>query len=229
MTKNILLASVAALALSVGGVASAAGQHPAAHAKMTNAKAQFKGANRALTVLYDQNSDSQGYADISQNFESSYDVYDAQGSDDFTVPSGSTWTVKEVDVTGLYFNGFGLATSEHVAFYKASKKGPKKLVAEFDVAGDDDGIGNFVITLPGKGAKLKSGHYYVSVVANMDFAAGGEWGWATRVTKVGDSAKWQNPGNGFSTGCTKWKDEQTCLGGVGGPDHMFTLRGKSKK
>ena len=56
----------------------------------------------------------------------------------------------------------------------------------------------------------------------------GEWGWATRNTQVGTAAQWQNPGDGFGTGCTSWADEQDCLGDVGGPDHMFTLRGKSK-
>jgi hypothetical protein len=231
MRKTLLL-SVAALALCAGGASAGTTKHPVAHAQLNHAKAQFKTANRALTVLYDQNSDSQGYADISQNFESTFDAYDAQGSDDFTVPDGATWKVSEVDVTGLYFNGPGLANSENVFFYKASKKGgPKKVVAEFDnVVGDDDGIGDFVINLGKKGAKLKAGHYFVSVQVNMDYDSGqiGEWGWATRNTQVGTAAQWQNPGDGFGTSCTSWADEQDCLGDTSGPDHMFTLRGKSK-
>jgi hypothetical protein len=230
MRTTLLLASVAALALCAGG-ASAGTTHPVAHAKMNHAKAQFKTSNRALDVLYDQNSDSQGYSDISQNFESSFDAYDSQGSDDFTVPSGAKWKITEVDVTGLYFNGPGPAVSENVFFYKADKKSgvPGKIVAEFDnVVGDDDGIGDFVINLGKKGAKLKAGNYFVSVQANMDFSVGGEWGWATRNTQVGTAAQWQDPGDGFATGCTSWSDEQVCLGSVGGPDHMFTLRGKSK-
>ena len=230
MTKTVLLASVAALALCVGGAASAAPKHPTVSAKTTHSKAQFKGVNRALDVLYDQNSDLQGYSDISQNFESSFDAYDSQGADDFVVPDGAKWVIKEVDVSGLYFNGPGLANSENVFFYKSTKKGlPKKLMAEFDnVSGSDDGIGDFVINLGKKGAGLKSGHYFVSVQANMDFSAGGEWGWSTRNTQVNDPAAWQDPGDGFGTGCTTWADEQDCLGDVGGPDHMFTLRGKSK-
>lgn len=235
MKKTVLMASVAALALCVGGTAFAAGQqHPVMHAKNTHAKAQFKTANRALTVLYDQNSDAEGYSDVSQNFESSLDAYDAQGSDDFTVPDGATWKITEVDVSGLYFKGSGpasgVASSENVFFYKAAKKGgPKKIVAEFDnVVGDDDGTGNFVINLGKKGAKLKAGNYYVSVQANMDFGTAGEWGWSTRNTQVGNPALWQDPGDGFGTGCTTWSDEQDCLGDLGGPDHMFTLRGKSK-
>jgi hypothetical protein len=234
MKKTVLLASVAALALCVGGAASAAPKHPTVAAKTTSSKAQFKAANRALSVLYDQNSDSEGYADISQNFESTFDQYDSQGADDFTVPEGSKWVIKEVDVTGLYFNGPGLARSENVFFYKTNRSGKKlNLVAEFDeVAGTDDGVGNFVMNLGKDGARLKQGHYYVSVQANMDFQVGGEWGWATRNTQEGNFALWQNPGDGFGTGCTTWSQENVCLenGGVivAGPDHMFTLRGKAK-
>jgi len=229
MTKTVLLASVAALALCVGGAASAAPKHPTVSAKTTHSKAQFKGANRALDVLYDQNSDLQGYSDISQNFESSFDAYDSQGSDDFTVPDGAKWRVKEVDVSGLYFNGPGPANSENVFIYKANAHGvPGRLKAEFDnVSGSDDGVGDFVINL-GNGAKLKAGHYFVSVQANMDFGVGGEWGWSTRNTQVGSPAAWQDPGDGFGTGCTSWANERDCLGDVGGPDHMFTLRGKNK-
>jgi hypothetical protein len=234
MKKTMLLASVAALALCVGGVASAASNHhPVAVAKTTGNHAKFKTANRALSVLYDQNSDSEGYSDVSQNFESSLDAYDSQGADDFTVPKGDTWVVKEIDVSGLYFNGPGLANSENVFFYKATGKGPKTLVAEFNkVSGDDDGFGNFVINLGKKGAKLGHGHYYVSVQANMDFSPNGEWGWATRITQAGSVAMWQDPGDGLATGCTTWAQENICLENdgtvVAGPDHMFTLRGRSK-
>ncbi|HWA89963.1 MAG TPA: hypothetical protein VG889_08000 [Rhizomicrobium sp.] len=234
MNKTILLASVAALALCAGG-ASAAGQHPVAHAPMTHGAAKFKTADRTLSVLYDQNDDAQGFSDTSQNFESSLDAYDNQGADDFTVPDGVTWKVSEVDVSGLYFKGSGpasgVASSENVTFYKGTKKGPKTQIASVTATGDDDGLGNFVISL-GKHntVKLKPGHYWVSVQANMDFFTAGQWGWATRNTQGGIApAMWQNPGGGFGLGCTTWSKEQDCLGDQGGVDHMFTLRGKVKE
>ena len=232
MNKSILLASVAALALCASG--ASAGQHPVTHAPMTHGAAKFKTANRAATVLYDQNDDPEGFSDTSQNFESTFDAYDNQGSDDFVVPSGTSWKISEVDVTGLYYKGSGPASgpanSENVFFYKAKKGEPKKLVAEVDnVVGDDDGLGDFVIKLSKKDAvKLKSGTYFVSVQANMDFSTAGQWGWGTRNTQVGSPAQWQNPNGGFGTGCDSWSDEAACLGGTAGPDHMFTLRGKAK-
>jgi hypothetical protein len=228
MTKTVLLASAAVLALSMGS-ASAAGHHPALNGKAT-AQSKIahwgKAANRAATVLYDQNDDSQGYADVSQNFESTFDAYDAQGADDFVVPKGSTWKVTEVDVSGLYFNGSGPADSLDVVFYKDSKGVPGKAVKTISGASYTDvGFGSFVIDL-GKGAKLKKGKYWVSVVANMAFLVGGEWGWSTRNTMGGNHpAQWQNPGGGFGL-CSTWCERDTAIGG--GIDNMFTLRGKAK-
>lgn len=226
MTKTLLLGAAAALAFSVGG-ASAAAHHGLA---MTAKGAMITIHAPKTKTLVDQNDDSQGYSDISQNFESSLDAYDAQGSDDFTVPKNTTWTVTEVDVTGLYFNGTGPARDENVTFYSDKKGKPGKIVKEVTVAGTDTG-GSFAINLGKKGVKLTAGKYWVSVQANMDYASAttGEWGWATRIDANGNNAQWQNPGDGFATGCTKWSDEQTCLGGVGGPDHMFALLGSAKK
>jgi hypothetical protein len=232
MTKTVLLASAAALALSIGG--ASAHPAPALHGKATASSKVVhwnKGVNRAASVLYDQNDDSQGYADVSQNFESSLDAYDAQAADDFVVPKGATWKVTEVDVSGLYFNGSGPANSLHVQFYKNKKGKPSgSPVADLDgLSYTDVGFGSFVIDLGKKGVKLKKGKYFVSVQANLNFSGGGEWGWSTRVDQAGKApAQWQNPGDGFGTGCTTWAEEQTCLGGIGGIDHMFTLRGKSK-
>lgn len=230
MTKTALLAASAVLALSAGGASAAS--HPAATSAHSGkfAHAYLLHSPKGLKTLYDQNDDSQGYADVSDNFDSgSFDSYDDQGADDFTVPSGSTWTVKEVDVSGLYFNGYGPSDGQTVSFYKDKKGKPGKQVATMQTNGADDGFGNFAISLGKKGVKLKSGTYWVSVQANMNFSSGaGEWGWATRNTQNGNAAMWQNPGDGFATGCTKWSPEAACLGGVAGPDHMFALKGKSK-
>ena len=76
--------------------------------------------------------------------------------------------------------------------------------------------------------KLKGGKngttYWVSVVANLDFLAGGEWGWENRTTTNGGAAQWQNPGGGFGV-CPTWGDENVCIPDGQG-DHMFTIRGK---
>ena len=53
------------------------------------------------------------------------------GADDFKVPSGHTWKVSTVDVTGQYRYSGGSADTANVAFYKSTKKGlPGKLKAD---------------------------------------------------------------------------------------------------
>ena len=160
MRKTMLLASVAALALCVGGASAGTTHHPVAQAKISHAKAQFKTSNRALDVALRSEQRLPGALcrRLAETSRSSLDAYDSQGADDFTVPDGATWKVSEVDVTGLYFNGPGPAVSENVFFYKADKKsgGVKSSWRNSDnVVGDDDGIlGDFVISLGKKGAKL---------------------------------------------------------------------------
>lgn len=93
------------------------------------------------------------------------------------------------------------------------------------LVGSDD-AGSFAILLPKKLA-LGPGLYWVSVVPNLDFDTGGEWGWEGNTTINGDSAMWENPGNGFGTGCTSWESYDVCFGY--GQDEMFELKGTSKR
>lgn len=217
MKKTQLLAAAAVLALT-SGVSLAAAPSVAG-----------KGAVKALSgvktdaVLYSQNDNDGGTGVTSQNFEATFDAYDNSGADDFKVPKGSTWIVSSVDVTGVYYNGSGPAASEHVTFYANAGGLPGAAVADFPAAAGSDSSGSFSIPVK---AKLKKGTYWVGVSANLDFQAGGQWGWEIRSVQAGNAAAWQNPGGGFGVGCTTWDALQTCLGF--GPDFMFALNGKAK-
>ena len=122
MKKTLFLAAAAAFAMS----AQAAG--PGATSAGTGAKASP--GNSPLATLYDQNSDDNGVGIVSQNFEATFDAYDAQGADDFTVPSGKVWTVTSVQATGVYFNGAGPCDSVNVTFYKNKNGKPGGVVAD---------------------------------------------------------------------------------------------------
>jgi len=224
MKKMLLLAAAAAFAMS----ATAAG--PGASSAGTGAKAGVKPAQGPDATLYDQNNNSTGIGIVSQNFEATFDAYDAQGADDFQVPSGECWKITEVDVSGVYFNGSGPASSVHVTFYKQKAGAPNEsgIIADFPAIVPVDSAGSFTIALPSAVKAKSNKKYWVSVAANLDFQVGGEWGWDTNASQAGTAAMWKNPGGGFATGCSAYTDLNTCIPSGEGPDYMFALKGKSK-
>jgi hypothetical protein len=162
----------------------------------------------------------------SQNFEPEFDVYDSQGADDFIVPGGEVWIVRQIDVIGTYGEGTGPARSENVVFYRDEGGSPgPKINAYPELVGEDRDWGAFLIALPSP-LKLRPGHYWLSVQANMDFSTGGQWGWWTNGVRRGARASWKNPGGGFGVGCQHYEVMRHCIGRSGeGPDFMFAVYG----
>jgi hypothetical protein len=184
-------------------------------------------------TLFDNNNNDSGAPVVSQNFESEFAAYDSEDAGSFTVPAGQTWKVNEVLVTGQYFAGSGPATSENVRFYANQGQLPGIAAkAYLGLVGVDNGSGSFDITLPTAitftgGPSGGSGKtYWMSVVANMDFLSGGEWGWEGS-TNTGFAAAWRNPADGFGAGCTSFATESNCVGGQTG-SKMFALIGVEK-
>jgi hypothetical protein len=176
-------------------------------------------------VLYDQNDSDGGTASVSQDFETANDPFDNASADDFVVPAGG-WTITGVDATGLYFNGAGPSDSFSVTFYSDAGGVPGAVVnAQSGLSyTDTTGLGSPSINLATP-VNLSAGTYWVSIVSRMDFPVGGEWGWEDRTTQSGSMSAWENPGDGFGSGCTTWTPKLTCIPTAGGPDFMFRLRG----
>ncbi len=216
---------LAAGLMLVGGALGSAQAASGAHRPTGVVHSQVR-ANPASVAgtLHDQNSDDNGIGISSQNFESAFDAYDDQGADDFKIGLGHIWKIKVVNVTGVYYNGSGPAVSENVTIYKNSGGFPGAVMASQTITGLDTG-GSFSITLA-PAVTLNSGKYWISVQANMDFNVGGQWGWETRNTQYRLGAEWQNPGDGFSTGCTTYTNLLTCIPSGEGPDFMYSLVGK---
>ena len=116
MKKVPFLLLVVGLMLSVGLTFAATPEkgHSARKVKKINKLPAPVAPN---VVLYDQYDNAGGTSLVAQDFESSFDAYDAEGADDFVVPSGETWNVDEVDILGVYFNGPGPSDSFHVFIY----------------------------------------------------------------------------------------------------------------
>lgn len=208
-------------ALAVGGAASSAAAHPVLSSAGFAVKHVFHTFHGAAKTLYSQNSNDSGVGLVSDNFTSgSFTSYDDSGADDFIVPSGKTWKIKVVDVTGVYFNGSGPATSENVTFYNDNNGVPGSVVKAYTGLSCVDSSGSFSCKI--KKTKLKAGHYWVAVVANMNFSGGaGEWGWEGNTVINNDPAQWENPGGGFGV-CPTWGSNSTCLGY--NQDDMFDLK-----
>lgn len=221
--KHTILAAAALLASSLAAAAPTA----EGHGKVVAPPVE------EWHTLYSQNGTDSGIGIVSQNFESSFDIYDARAADDFNIPSGQIWKIKEVDVTGVYFNGAGPAKSVNLTFYRAKNGLPGAVLK--DIVGHsagDNGTGSFMIELqPTEYAvccKVGPRRLFVSVQANMDFSVGGEWGWENQTTVVGAPAVWENPGDGFATGCTTYAQETSCIPDGQG-DHMFTIKGTTRR
>lgn len=217
MSKIVLLAAASVIALCAACAVSTAAP------KFTTYSGKY-GPSERTHILYSQNSNDAGSAINSQNYTSGNTQYNNQGADDFVIPKGQSWRITEVDVTGLYFNGTGPATSVNVLFYKNMNGKPGNAVTNGTFTNLNGTSGpNFALVLPGKGLKLKAGRYWVSVIENADEFYQGEWGWEVSTLRHGKQAMWQNPGGGFSN-CTTWGTIENCVGSPG-PDLMFALRG----
>lgn len=231
MTGRISLlatVSISVLALSVGGAAAGERKLPATHVR--GEVHRVIAASPGSITLYDQNSDDSDAGILSTNF-TDFDSFDSYGADDFTVPVGHKWKIRQIEVSGSYAAGdgnAGPAASESVFFYRDNHGLPGELVAKCEQIKGKDNQGSFAIKLP-KSCKvvLKSGNrYWISVFANMDIACCGQWNWSTRDGQNGKPAAWENPGGGFRI-CPVWEHMITCMGDAGeGPDFRFALKGK---
>lgn len=174
MNKAMLLSAAAALAILSGGAPTAAKQP----------------VHQPSKVLWDQNSNF-GYGVVSDNFSAGFSSYDSAAADDFVVPNGQSWRITEVDVTGVYYNGSGPASSEVVVFYGNTGNGKPGHVRQGPYAVHcNDNAGSFKCILP-ESARLRSGTWWVTVVANCDFTGCGQWGWMTNTVVHGNAAVWE--------------------------------------
>ena len=179
------------------------------------------------TVLYDQydNFATEEPVNIpSQDAETALDFFDSQAADDFIVPAGQTWQVTDVDVLGEY-DSTGPAASFHVFFYENGADDLPGILVASRLENPYTGSSDFVITLT-EPVTLPQGHYWVSVQARQDITQAGFWLWHNRTIQSNAGAAWQNPGNGFGTGCVIWVRKIACaLLGETAPDQVFRLIG----
>ena len=163
-----------------------------------------------LTVLYDQTAGTTTSGTASQDFGTANDIYDCQAADDFTVPAGG-WTIRQV-IAGGFYSAAGPAAGFNIYFYPdaAEVPGATPVYSALSQPYTYDGT-YFTIQLITE-AVLPAGTYWLSVQARMDFDPGGQWYWFQSTGTYGNEAQWQNPNDGFGSGCTTWGGITTCNG-----------------
>jgi hypothetical protein len=208
MNGKLSLLSAAVL-LALAGSNTDAAQRPTVSGKGVAAPHHFK---RPLgsTVLYDQTNLSSLSGIVSQNFSSVNAAFDASAADDFVVTDASGWTVSEVDLTAVYFNGSGPADSFDITFYNDAGGAPGSVACTAPASSYTAAGNSFTIPLSSP-CSLAAGTYWVGAVANMNFSPGGEFGWVYYTGAGGAPSMWENPGGGFGTPCTSWGDFPTCF------------------
>ncbi len=178
------------------------------------------------TTLYNQTANwSLGLSSV-QNFEAAYDVYDAEGADDFVVTWADGWNIEQVGAIAGYWGATpgGPAASINLALYSDGSGLPGSAICTYmNNPYTDDGAGNFLMDFSGSPCYLPAGTYWVSLQGNLDFAVGGQFGWGTETVQTGAEGVWQNPGDGFGNGCTSWTPRSGC--GYLELDYSFLLNG----
>lgn len=158
----------------------------------------------------------------SQDFEEEFDEFDTQAADDFMITADGT--ICQIEISGEFFAGSAGFTADPdgmviMEIWDDAGGLPGTMIYSESFNGasvtDSNNIGIFTL-VPTGGPELVAGTtYWLSIVAQLSFTLGGQWGWNVSDDGFGNFWAWQNPGDGFGFGCTTWSDGMTCNNFVG--------------
>lgn len=189
-------------------------------------------AQEAEEILHDQFDNAGPVSTSSQDFwPNEWNSFDDMVADDFLIPPEENWTITSISVAGAYTadggQNSGPADWVDVSFWTNQGSLPGEIVATMNQLVPVDGLasGDFTISL-GAGVALSPGTYWVAVQARVQYPENGVWRWTDRTVVFNERAAWQNPGNGFGTGCIEWETRSTtCNLDPSAPDQVYRLTG----
>ena len=162
----------------------------------------------------------------SQQFEPAMAAFDDQAADDFVVNllPLHVFYITEVRVMGEYSQGGGPASSFNVYLYRDA---PGHLPGELIFALLNQPYTGTPpdFTIPLTAGLFDPGTYWISVQAVQNFNPNGQWFWHNRTVQSNSGAAWQNPGDGYGTGCVTWNRKNACMPDQVSPDQVFSLYG----
>ena len=188
--------------------------------------------NFPTLVLYDQYNNPATEPPLgigSQEFEPAMAAFNDQAADDFVVtggPPGFGMCISSVRVMGEYSKGGGPASSFNVYIYTnaAGNLPGFQIGGGFNLAYTGTPP-DFTINLPSPFCRGQGTTYWLSVQAVQDFNPNGQWFWHNRTALSNAGAAWQNPGDGYGTGCTSWNRKNACMPDQVWPDQVFQIIG----
>jgi len=160
----------------------------------------------------------------SQQFEPAMAAFDDQVADDFVVDllPLHVFYITQVRVMGEYSQGGGPASSFNVYFYRdAPGHLPGELIFALLNQPYTGTPPDFTINLTS--GLFDPGTYWISVQAVQNFNPNGQWFWHNRTVQSNSGAAWQNPGDGYGTGCVTWNRKNACMPDQVSPDQVFSL------
>jgi hypothetical protein len=161
----------------------------------------------------------------SQKFEPAMAAFDDQAADDFVFTYPFNNVITGVRVMGEYSEGGGPASSFNVYIYgNAPGNLPGGLIVALLNLPYTGTPPDFTINLISL-VNLGPGTYWISVQARQDFNPNGQWFWHNRTVQSNAGAAWQNPGNGYGTGCLTWNRKNVCMPDQIWPDQVFQILG----
>lgn len=219
--KNLLALGVAtAIGASTSAYAQIASENPGVNGTVPNV------AGGAM-LLFDQTDNASGNGAPDQDFEAGYDVYDAEGADDFVVDFADGWTIEQVTTVGTQSAG-GTPNDVTITFFTDNAGAPGTPIPECTYPNlAPTGTDSFVIDLP-TACILGPGTYWMSQITSQNFGGGnGQHFFSNRTTQTGNPGHWRNPGDGFGSGCIDFTPMTTCgVGGGTNPDFLFQILGQ---
>jgi len=163
----------------------------------------------------------------SQQFEPAMAAFDDQVADDFAVNLDPlhVFYITQVRVMGEYSQGGGPASSFNVYLYRdAPGHLPGELIQALLNQPYTGTPPDFTIDFPTPLGLFDPGTYWISVQAVQNFKPNGQWFWHNRTAQSNSGAAWQNPGDGYGTGCVTWNRKNACMPDQVSPDQVFSLR-----
>jgi hypothetical protein len=166
----------------------------------------------------------------SQTFSAANAAFDSVAADDFVIPGVGLASVCEVTIIGSY-TAAGLpadpANTVVLNIHEDNGGEPGTVVFTESFLGTDvdpDGDATFTLALTGAPEFVGGTKYWMSVVTQMGFAVSGQFFWSSAEDGNGDAFLWQNPGDGFGSGCTAWETSAVCgVGNGDGPDLLMDI------